>query len=220
MARATRKSGRVNYEVQPIVPPERRRPAARWQKTYGMFITGQSMVDEVTLLADKMESKWGAGQLRLIVGAELRDKFDRQRYLFNQAITIGELEDVRIQSKRMINAWNALDRAATETGLTPQLPEVWDHISEEGNVYAFVRHRDHAKVYYKAERKVRLFTLEEVCRILDAQSPVGEAKELFPGAEVVEVQKRSVGDVLDDIWDTGLSLDDPLRDPLDDEIPF
>lgn len=217
MARAPRKStSKVNYDGGPLIPPERRKSAARWQKSYSMFITGQSMIDEVTLLADKMESKWGAGQLRLIVGAELRDKFDRQRYLFSQAMLIGELEDVRVQSQRMMKAWNALDRAATDAGLTVQLPEVWDHISEDGNAYAFVRNRDHAKVYHNAHPGVRLYSLEEVCRILDAQSAVGEAKELFPGAEVVEVQKRSVGDVLDDIWDPTKSLDDPL----DDDIPF
>lgn len=216
MARAPKKKGGVNYDAQPMIPSERRRPAARWQKSYGMFITGQSMIDEVTLLADRMESKWGAGRLRLIVGADLRDKFDRQRYLFSQAIMLGELEDVRVQANRMANAWKALDRAATEAGQTIQLPEVWDHISEQENVYAFVRHRDHAKVYHNAHPNVRLFTLEEVCRILDAQSVLGEAKELFPGAEVVEVQKRSVGDVLDDIWDASKDLDDPL----DDEIPF
>lgn len=223
MARAPKKQGKVNYDAQPMIPPERRKATARWQKSYGMFITGQSMIDEVTLLADKMESKWGAGQLRLIVGADLRDKFDRQRYLFNQAIFHGELEDVRQQSQRMANAWKALDRAATEAGHTIQLPEVWDHISDEGNVYAFVRHRDHAKVYQNAERKVRLFTLEEVCRILDAQSALGEAKEHFPGAEVVEVQKRSVGDVLDDIWDTRPALTDPLDDDISDltgDVPF
>lgn len=223
MARAPKKKGGVNYDAQPMIPSERRKPSARWQKSYGMFITGQSMIDEVTLLADKMESKWGAGQLRLIVGPELRDKFDRQRYLFSQAIWLGELEDVRVQSQRMIKAWNALDRKATEDGLTVQLPEVWDHISEDGNVYAFVRHRDHAKVYQNANRNVRLFTLEEVCRILDAQSPVGEAKELFEGAEVVEVQKRSVGDVLDDLWDGSKSLDDPLDDDISDlveDVPF
>lgn len=223
MARAPKKKGGVNYDAQPMIPSERRKPSARWQKSYGMFITGQSMIDEVTLLADKMESKWGAGQLRLIVGPELRDKFDRQRYLFSQAIWLGELEDVRVQSQRMMKAWNALDRKATEDGLTVQLPEVWDHISEEGNVYAFVRHRDHAKVYHNANRNVRLFTLEEVCRILDAQSPVGEAKEMFPGAEVVEVQKRSVGDVLDDLWDGSKSLDDPLDDDISDlvgDVPF
>ena len=133
-----------------------------------------------------------------------------------QALFFGELEDVRVQSQRMANAWKALDRAASEAGQTIQLPEVWDHTSEQGNVYAFVRNRDEAKVYQKSGRFVSLYTIEEVCRILDAQSLVQSVKEAIPSAEVVEYQKRSVGDVLDDIWDTSKGLDDPL----DDDIPF
>lgn len=217
MAKAPKKGGGVNYSrPEPLIPPERRIESAKWQRSYGTFITGQSFLDEVTLLADRMESKWGAGQLRLIVGPELRDKFDRQRFLLNQAMYYGELEDVRVQSQRMIKAWNALDRAASEAGHSVQLPEVWDHISENGNVYAFVRNRDDAKVYMRPGRESMLYTLEEVCRILDAQRGLTEAKEAFPGSEVIGVQKRSVGDVLDDIWDTSRSLDDPL----DDDIPF
>jgi len=215
MAKAPKKGGAVNYSrPEPLIPPERRIESAKWQRSYGTFITGQSFLDEVTLLADRMESKWGAGQLRLIVGPELRDKFDRQRFLFNQAMYHGELEDVRVQSQRMIKAWNALDRAASEAGHSVQLPEVWDHISENGNVYAFVRNRDDAKVYMRPGRESMLYTLEEVCRILDAQRGLTEAKEAFPVSEVIGVQKRSVGDVLDDIWDTSRSLDDPLDDPL------
>ena len=217
MAKVPNKRGAVSYEQQkPMVPEERRFPAAKWQKSHGMFITGQSMVDEVTLLASEMERKWGAGRLRLIVGADLRDKFDRQRYLYNQALFFGELEDVRVQSQRMANAWKALDRAASDAGQTIQLPEVWDHVSEEGNVYAFVRTRDDAKMYERSGRSVSLYTVEEICRILDAQSLVQGVKEAFPSAEVVGYQKRSVGDVLDDIWDTSKGLDDPL----DDDIPF
>lgn len=216
MARGPVKRKAPAEKVQPLIPAERRHETAKWQKSYGMFITGQSMIDEVTLLANRMESKWGAGRLRLIVGAELRDKFDRQRYLFNQAIYYGELEDVRIQSTRMANAWKALDKVATEQGFEVQLPEVWDHVSEQGNVYAFVRNRDDAKVYQNDQRPVRLFTIEEVCRVLDAQELVGEAKDAFRGSEVVEYQKRSVGDVLGDIWDSSMALDDPL----DDDLPF
>lgn len=217
MARAPRKSGsKVNYEAQPMIPPERRLEAAKWQKSYGMFITGQSFIDEVKIVEREMNRRWGASRLRLIVGPELRDKFDRQRYMFNQAVWYGELEDVRQQSQRMINAWKALDKQATATGQTIMLPEVWDITSPKGHVYAFVRDRDDAKVYERDRPSVRVFTLEEICLILDAQEAVGEAKEAFPDAEVVAWSKGSVGDVLDDIEDTSRRLDDLL----DDEIPF
>lgn len=212
MARSI-KRGKVNYEPQqPMIPEERRIPAARWQKSYGMFITGQSFIDEAKIVEREMNRRWGAGRLRLIVGADLRDKFDRQRYLFNQAVWHGELEDVRQQAQRMINAWKALDKQATQAGQTLQLPEVWDAVSPKGNVYAFVRDRDDAKVYERDRPNVRVFTLEEICLVLDAQEAVGEAKEAFPDAEVVAWSKGSVGDVLDDILDTSPDLDD--------EIPF
>ena len=80
-----------------VLPRERRFDAAPWQATYGMFITGQAWVDELTLCVEGMERKWGAGRLRLMVGPELREKFDRQRYLTNQAVWHGGLEDVKAQ---------------------------------------------------------------------------------------------------------------------------
>lgn len=212
-----RKPGKVNYDSPPpLIPHERFKSTARWQTSYGMYITGQTMIDEVTLLADRMESKWGAGRLRLIVGPELREKFDRQRYLYNQAIWHGDLEDVRTQTARMAKAWNALDQAATNAGQTIQLPEVWDITSPAGFVYAFVRNKDDAKVYQRDGRTVVLMSLEEVAVILDAQRGLGEAKEAFPGSEVIGWEKRSVGCLLGEISDTRLSLDDPL----DDDIPF
>ena len=198
------------------IPQGRRKNTARWQGSYSMYITGQTMIDEVTLLADKMDVKWGAGKLRLITDAPLREKFDRQRYLYNQAIFHGELEDVRQQSVRMIKAWNALDRAATDAGQVVTVPEVWDIVSPAGFVYAFVRNKDDAKAYRTHGRPVVLMSLEEVAICLDAQSLLGSAKLAFPDAVVVEATKRAVGDLLGDISDTFRKLEDPL----DDDIPF
>lgn len=198
------------------IPQGRRKITARWQGSYGMYITGQTMIDDVTMMADQMDTKWGAGRLRLIVDGPLREKFDRQRYMYNQAIWHGELEDVRQQSERMKKAWNALDRAAIEAGQTLALPEVWDIISEKGFVYAFVRNKDDAKVYQKDGRPVVLMSLEEVVAILDAQSLLGSAKLAFPDAEVLECSERAVGDLLGDISDTSRKLEDPL----DEDIPF
>lgn len=216
MAKAPKKQpGKVGQHDQ-LIPLERWKSTARWQKSYGMFITGQTLIDEVTMLADEMERRWGAGRLRLIVGPDLREKFDRQRYMFNQAIWHGELEDVRLQCQRMMNAWRALDKEAVAAGKTVTLPEVWDIVSPEGYVYAIVRNKDDAKQYQKDGRPVILMSLEEIAVILDAQRPLQSVKEAFPGAEVVEYQDRAVGCLLGEIWDT----EPKLEDPLDDDIPF
>jgi hypothetical protein len=50
-------------------------------------IAGKAHLDGVDALAAEMERKWGCDRLRLLVAADLREKFDRQRYFLNQAIS-------------------------------------------------------------------------------------------------------------------------------------
>ena len=68
--------------------------APAWQETVGTTIAGQAEIDEVDKVAIAMEKKWGRDRLRLVVGPDLREKFDRQRYLLNQAIWHGDLQKV------------------------------------------------------------------------------------------------------------------------------
>src|ERR1700759_2640415 len=105
-----------------------------WARTHGTYIAGRAYLDGADETAAEMESKWGADRLRLLVGPELREKFDRQRYLLNQAIWHGELEAVRRESGRMISAWLALDRAASAAGKQPLSPQVWEIPLEDGTV--------------------------------------------------------------------------------------
>jgi hypothetical protein len=181
-----------------------------WARSNGTFIAGRSYIDGADETASEMEAKWGADRLRLLVPAELREKFDRQRYLFNQAVWHGELEDVRTQSARMVNAWLALDRAATEAGKDRLSPKVWE-IAVEGRAVAIVP-TDHDVAAVNAEgRDLVVYTLEEIGRLLAAYPNIAEAKAVFPGATITEV-RRSVDDPLDAIPDT--------KDDLNDEIGF
>jgi hypothetical protein len=93
-----------------------------WARTPGTYIAGRAYIDGADETAAEMEAKWGCDRLRLLVGPELREKFDRQRYLLNQAIWHGELEAVRREQphgRRMAGAgpgrgcrWQAADLAA------------------------------------------------------------------------------------------------------------
>ncbi len=89
-------------------------------------------------MALAMETKWGAGRLRLLVTPELREKFDRQRYLLNAAIRYGDLEAVRREAKRMVTAWLALEKAATAAGKPAISPLVWEVALADGTVAAIV----------------------------------------------------------------------------------
>ena len=210
MAKETKKYAGQN-QWREVLPRERRFDAAPWQATYGMYITGQAWVDELTLCVEGMERKWGAGRLRLMVGPELREKFDRQRYLTNQAIWHGDLEGVKTQCRRMINGWKALDKAAGDAGLERCPTEAWEVVGASGLVHVIVRTVDDAKDYKMGRQNACVYTLAEMAVILDALSPVEALKSAFPDAEVVQL-RRDVGDALDDVHDT--------QGDLDDEIPF
>lgn len=182
-----------------------------WARSHGTYIAGRAYVDGADETAAEMEAKWGCDRLRLLVGAELREKFDRQRYLFNQAVWHGELEDVRRESGRMVNAWQALDRAAAADGKQPLAPVVWEIPLEDGSVAAIVQDDAQAHAVVGEGRAVSVFTLEEIARLLSNYPDIAKAKLTFPGATITAV-RRSVEDPLSGVHDTSQKLDDPIPD--------
>ena len=73
-------------------------PAERtWASTPGTYIAGQANIDGADKVAVEMEKKWGCDRLRLLVSTEMREKFDRQRYLFNSAVWHGDLRGMAVQ---------------------------------------------------------------------------------------------------------------------------
>jgi hypothetical protein len=183
-----------------------------WARSNGTYISGRAYIDGADETACEMEAKWGADRLRLLVSPELREKFDRQRYLFNQAIWHGELEDVRRESGRMVNAWMALDRAAEAAGALKLSPVVWEVAINEGHSVAAVVRSSHDAAAVNADgREVVVYTLEEIGRLLAAYPDIARAKAVFPGATVTEIRK-TVEDPLRAIPDTA--------DDLNDEIGF
>ena len=184
-----------------------------WAQTPGTLIAGQAHIDGADHAAVTMEQKWGVGRLRLLVDPELREKFDRQRYLFNQAIWHGDLEAVRREASRMTAAWQALDRAAEALGAPELDPLVWWEVRlVNGTVAAIVKSLDDAQAVIAVDRRMVVYTLEEIGRILSHHAAVNEAKLTFPGATVEAVRRPT--DPLDDIRDTLGGLDDPLNDDI------
>lgn len=181
-------------------------PTRAWANNNAQWIAGRAAIDEVDVIAHRLEQEWGAGRLRLLVNTDLREKFDRQRYLFNQAVWHGTLEDVRREAARMVKAWQAAERAALSSG-APKLSEaVWEVAGEEtGKVFALVRDAADARAVQAEGRAVSVYTLDEVARLLEGFPAIAVAKAHFPGAEVVVV--RTPNDPLDAIADTSEPLD-------------
>lgn len=182
-----------------------------WARTNGTYIAGRAYIDGADETAAEMEAKWGADRLRLLVSSELREKFDRQRYLFNQAIWHGDLEAVRREAGRMVRGYEVLDRAAVAAGKQPLAPEVWEIPLDDGSVAAIVPDSTHAKFVNAEGRKLVVYTLEEIGRLLSNYPELAQTKAVFPGATITKIS-RSIDDPLQAIADTFDKLDDPVDD--------
>ena len=60
----------------------------------------KSVIDGVDHVAVEMENEWGVGRLRLLVGDDMRERFDRQAQLFNEAIITNDVKAVRRHGMR------------------------------------------------------------------------------------------------------------------------
>ena len=180
-----------------------------WSQTPGMYMAGQAEIDEVDIVARDMERRWGVDRLRLLVGVELREKFDRQRFLFNKAIWHGDLQEVREQCRRMIAAWRALDRKATESGAGSLSPDVWEIGLPDGSVAALVRDNGDARHVVAEGRFVNVYTTDEIGRLIHALPTVMAIKETFKGATVT-ASRVSIDDPLNAVSAGDFGIDDPL----------
>lgn len=79
----------------------------------------RAMVDRLAELAAGMERRWGAGRLRRLASDPLRLRFDEQQARVDVAVASGEEQFVQIQTEAMRRAWEALERAAIESGAAP-----------------------------------------------------------------------------------------------------
>lgn len=182
----------------------------QWARSPGEYILGESHLAELQLVATEVEARWGVGRARLLVGPELREKFDRQRYLLNQAIFHGRLDDIVLHSKRMQAAWRAVDAKAKELGASPPVADVWEVALADGRVLALARTSDAMSAYVLSGqaqgREVTLWDVEEVARMVSAEAFVTNIKVAFPGAVVEKV--GPIVDPLQTIPDAGDPLDD------------
>jgi hypothetical protein len=167
--------------------------------TPGMYIAGRAALDEADALEVELELKWGRDRLRLLVSTELREKFDRQRFLTSQARWKGDLEDVKRESQRMVKAWKALDKAAEESGAEILDPAIWEVCLDDGTVATIVKEPHMANRILAEGRRINVYTLEEIAMLLSHYKDVLAVKLAFPGAEVTQTKTR---------------VTDPLQSPL------
>ena len=172
----------------------------------GDFLARQAVIDGVDALAKEMEKRWGVDRLRLLVEDEWRERFDRQRAKLNAAVWNGTLDELRAEGQRMRNAWLKLAQLAEDAGQRPLERDVWETAMPDGTVLAIVRTAPEAfGLAEAAGRQVRVYTLEEIARLVASLPEVSEIKRVFPGATITAVREP---------------LDPLLGDLTDDQMPI
>ena len=160
----------------------------------------KAVIDGVDHVAVEMETKWGVGRLRLLVVDDMRERFDRQAQLFNEAVFTNDVGAVRRHGEGMRKAWQALDKYASEARFCRIDPTVWEVNGPDG-VIAVVRTNPEAYAVVREGRAVEVWTLDEVARVIAAhRDTIGEVKRVFPGAQVVGARVRPAN------WENGDEL--------------
>lgn len=190
------------------IPPAPEKIAASQDAFAPPEYLAQAMIDGVDLVAHAMERKWGIDRLRLLVNDLLRAKFDAQAEKFNAAIQSQKLELIKMHAEGMKRAWQALDKAATETGQKPISADVWEvKLPNSGKIVAIVRTSAEAHLVASPDRET--WTISEIAHLIDgAGNMVAEIKRTFPGAEITAIHKTDQTQSQSFDWKQG------------DEIPF
>ncbi len=152
--------------------------------------------DEVS----KVERKWGVDRLIWVVGGDLRDRFDKQMDLLNEAID--KMQDVEHQVDVTLRGVAALEQAAIAAGVQPLGGEWIEGKMPDGRVLAVVPNDYEVSRVKRDNREMVVYSVDEIGRLLadwDASKTVDAVKAVFPGATVEKVKTRTEVELNDEI---------------------
>lgn len=152
--------------------------------------------DEVS----KVERKWGVDRLIWVVGGDLRDRFEKQMLLLNEAID--KMEDVEHQVDVTLRGVAALEQAAIAGGVQPLSGEWIEGNMPDGRVLAVVPNDYEVSRVKRDNREMVVYSVDEIGRLLaewDEGKAVDAVKTVFPGATVEKVKTRTEKELNDEI---------------------
>lgn len=155
--------------------------------------------------AQEMNRRWGYNRLPHIVPIEWTERFVEQKRRWQLACfeccgspLQADLDRVRTQGDAMLRAYAKLEELALAGGMAPAQPGVWEFELSNGQPVMLVR-TDAEVAQVDRPAHVRVWTLEEVARIIERWPELVLAKQLFPEAQVIQVRtSQKVRDLIDD----------------------
>lgn len=146
-------------------------PLAPWQSAEGSFTAGSAALHELAAVRIGLEARWGAGRLRMLASADLRERFDRQAVKLNRAERVGTLEELTGECARMRRGWEALEKGALADGHAERPPpDLWEARLPDGRLLVLCR-TDGELERQRSVPGRQAWSLEEVARLVAAQDP-------------------------------------------------
>jgi hypothetical protein len=169
--------------------------------------SAEAIMAPMDALAHEMEQKWGYGRLQTLVPPEWAMKWHSAFEKLNLAIAKGDLVELRERCEIMMRGYKKLDELATEAGHpTHYNPKVWEAVGDSGRVYAICQTPlDERNA--RLDKDVRIITLKEVIKIIeawDADGLITELRAQFPGSEIVKAGRKPDTIHPDDLPDAGI----------------
>lgn len=159
--------------------------------------------------AREVNRSWGFNRLPHLVPIALAEAFKRQKGKWEMAcfeccgsLVPDDLNRVRKHGEAMLRAFEAMELAAIKTGHSNAPPTWWEFELENGTPVLLVRDRAEISQVDAGGRAVQIWSLEEVAHIIAKFPQIAASKEMFPGAEVVQLKtSKRTHDALDDKMD-------------------
>jgi hypothetical protein len=148
-------------------------------------------------VAVEMEGKWGVGRLTRLVTPDMAARFGSAKDKLNEAIRSNDGEEVAKRAAVMIRGWQALDRAATESGCEP-LPLRTVAVQHNGRAYVIAWDRaDVHKAAKLSRAPENVVSVQELLVAYEAlRAKIDGVKQAFPGAELTKISIPPGGDAL------------------------
>lgn len=133
------------------------------------------------------ESRWGIAKLPNLVSPELKAKWDTQIQKLWNAKKDNKIDDVAQLVEGCIRAYAIMEKEALGRGHKMHNVDCWDvKHPESGQVYRIVKNNYDAGI----EEGVRVYTLQEVARILEKKDTINKVKGVFPDAKVFKIEGK------------------------------
>lgn len=167
----------------------------------------RAMIVTVDERARDINKRWGHNRLPHLVPFDWLDKFRSQKRKWETACfecagspRPEDRDTVRKHGEAMLRAFDKLEEIAVADGHMPESVSWWEFELADGTPVILVRDRHEMTQLPSDLRTRQVWSLEEIAAMVGRMPELlGRAKDMFPGAEVIQIRTSSiVTDALDD----------------------